>query len=201
MKPTCLNENKSRHEDHHANSILSFNNYKMRIKKVLLSFTAVLFLTAGVQAQKFAFVDSEYILDRIPSYKAALEQIDKLSEEYEAEIEAKYEEVEKLYKSFQSEKVLMTQEQQTNKEDEIIAKEKEIKDLQREYFGPEGAIFQKRQELVQPIQNEVYNAVKELALEGGYAVIFDTASGSGILYENARYNKSDEVLQKLGYTN
>ncbi len=201
MKPALLKENRSRHEANHACSVQTSDGKNWMIKKVILSLTAIFLLATGAQAQKFAFVDSEYILDRIPSYKAALEQIDKLSEEYEAEIEAKYEEVEKLYQSFQSEKVLMTQEQQTKKEDEIIAKEKEIKDMQREYFGPEGAIFQKRQELVQPIQNEVYNAVKEMALEGGYAVIFDTASGSGILYENARYNISDEVLQKLGYTN
>ena len=80
-------------------------------------------------------------------------------------------------------------------------KEKSIKDLQKKYLGPDGAIFQKREELIKPIQDDVYKAVKEIALEGGYAVIFDTASGATILYENARYNKSDEVLEKLGYKN
>ena len=171
------------------------------MKKIILSIASLLFLGLSVNAQKFAFVDTEYILDRIPSYKAAQEQINKLSEEYEAEIEAMYEEVEKLYKSYQNEKVLLTEEQKQQKEEQIIAKEKEIKALQQKYFGPEGAVFNKRQELVKPIQDEVYKAVKEIALEGGYAAIFDTATGTGILYENARYNLSDEVLEKLGYKN
>ncbi len=155
----------------------------------------------SVNAQKFAFVDTEYILDRIPSYKAAQDQIDKISSEYENELETMYSEVEKLYKSYQNEKVLLTEEQRSQKEEAIIASEKQIKELQQKYFGPEGAVFQKRQELVKPIQDEVYIVVKEIALEGGYAVIFDTSSGAGILYENARYNKSDDVLEKLGYTN
>lgn len=158
-------------------------------------------MMAGVaNAQKFAFVDTEYILDRIPSYKAALDQIDKISKEYEEELETMYNQVEEMYKSFQNEKVLMTEEQQITKENAIIEKEKEIKQLQQEYFGPEGEVFQKRQELIKPIQDEVYRVIKEISLEGGYAVIFDTASGSGIIYENPRYNRSDDVLQKLGYT-
>lgn len=171
------------------------------MKKLVISLAALLFMGLAANAQKFAFVDTEYILDRIPSYKAAQDQIDKISKEYEAEIQVMYEEVEKLYKSYQNEKVLLTEEQKQQKEDEIIKKEQEIKSLQQKYFGPEGAVFTKRQELVKPIQDEVYKVVKEIALEGGYAVIFDTASGTGILYENARYNKSDEVLEKLGYKN
>jgi outer membrane protein len=171
------------------------------MKKVVLALSLAVFFAGTAFSQKFAFVDTEYILGRIPSYKAATDQIDKLSKEYETEIEAMYTEVEKLYKNFQNEKVLMTDEQKVKKEDAIVAKEKEIKDLQRKYFGPEGSLFQKREELVKPIQDEVYKAVKELAVEGGYAVIFDTSSGATILYENARYNKSDEVLEKLGYKN
>ncbi len=169
------------------------------MKKLALTIVSAFLLFGIANAQKFAFVDTEYILDRIPSYKAANDQVDKISKEYETELETMYTDVEKLYKAFQNEKVLLTEEQKKKKEDEIIAKEKEIKENQQKYFGPEGAVFQKRQELIKPIQDEVYKAVKELALEGGYAVIFDTASGSGILYENARYNKSDDVLKKLGY--
>ena len=171
------------------------------MKKIVLPFFVLFVFASSGFSQKFAFVDTEYILDRIPSYKAAQEQIDKISKEYEQEISDKYAEVDKLYKSFQNEKVLMTEEQRNKKEDEIVNKEKSIKDLQKKYFGPDGAIFQKREELIKPIQDEVYKAVKEIALEGGYAVIFDTASGATILYENARYNKSDEVLEKLGYKN
>ncbi len=171
------------------------------MKKVFLLISLVALIAGTGFSQKFAFVDTEYILGRIPSYKAATNQIDKLSKEYETEIEGMYTEVEKLYKNFQNEKVLMTDEQKVKKEDAIVDKEKEIKDLQRKYFGPEGTVFQKREELVKPIQDEVYKAVKELAIEGGYAAIFDTSAGATILYENARYNKSDEVLEKLGYKN
>jgi outer membrane protein len=171
------------------------------MKKTVLLLMVVFLLAGTSLAQKFAFVDTEYILDRIPSYKASISQIDKLSKEYETEIETMYAEVEQMYKNFQNEKVLMTDEQKVKKEDEIIEMERKIKEQQRSYFGPEGAVFQKRQELVKPIQDEVYKAVKELALEGAYAVIFDTSSGASILYENPRYNKSDEVLEKLGYKN
>lgn len=169
------------------------------MKKIALTIMSAFLFLGMLNAQKFAFVDTEYILDRIPSYKAANDQVDKLSKEYETELEGMYQEVDKLYKSFQNEKVLLTEEQQKAKEDEIINKEKEIKNRQQKYFGPEGEVYKKRQELIKPIQDEVYKAVKEIALEGGYAVIFDTASGSGILYENARYNVSDDVLKKLGY--
>ncbi len=171
------------------------------MKKILLPFLVLFVFTSAGFAQKFAFVDTEYILGRIPSYKAAQDQIDKLSKQYEQEISDQYAEVDKLYKSFQNEKVLMTEDQRNKKEDEIVNKEKAIKDLQTKYFGPEGTIFQKREELIKPIQDDVYKAVKELALEGGYAAIFDTAAGATILYEDARYNKSDEVLEKLGYKN
>ena len=171
------------------------------MKKLALTIISAILIAFSADAQKFAFVDTEYILDRIPSYKAALEQVNKISSEYETELEGMYSEVEKLYQAYQNEKVLLTDEQKNKKEDEIIAKEKEIKDLQQKYFGPEGTVFQKRQELIKPIQDEVYLSVKEIALEGGFAVIFDTSSGAGILYENARYNKSDDVLEKLGYKN
>lgn len=168
-------------------------------KSIIIAIFSFLMTGTGF-AQKFAFVDTEYILNRIPAYKAAQEQVDKVSQDYQKEIEAKFLEVEKVYKDFQKEKVLLTEDQRTKKEEEIMAKEKEIKELQKKYFGAEGAVFQKRQELVKPIQDEIYKVVKELAIEGAYAVIFDTAAGAGILYENAKYNKSDEVLEKLGYT-
>ncbi len=168
--------------------------------KTTLITTIAFFLFANLSfAQKFAFVDTEYILDRIPAYKSALEQIDKISLEYQNEIEVLIEEIETLYRNFQNERVLLTEEQKLKKEEEIVEKEKAIKELQRKYFGAEGAVFNKRQELVKPIQDEVYKAVKEMAIEGGYAVIFDTASGAGILYENPKYNRSDDILQKMGY--
>jgi outer membrane protein len=158
------------------------------MKRLTLTIVALTVLMSVSFAQKFAFVDSEYILDRIPSYKAAMQNIDEISKGYEEEIKAMYTEVETLSKNFQTESVLMSDEQKTKKEDEIMAKVNSIKELQQKYFGPEGTVFQKRQELIKPIQDEVYNAVKELALDGGYAAIFDTSAGAGILYENVNPN-------------
>jgi outer membrane protein len=152
-------------------------------------------------AQKFAFVDSEYILSNIPSYKSAQDQLDKISADWQKEIEAKYADIDKMYKAFQSEKVLLTDEMKTKREDEIVKKEQEVKDLQKKYFGRDGMLFKKRQELVKPIQDQVYNAIKEISIEQGYAIIFDTASNTSIMYSNPKNDKSDEVLQKLGYKN
>ncbi|MDP4209018.1 MAG: OmpH family outer membrane protein [Bacteroidota bacterium] len=152
-------------------------------------------------AQKFAYVDTEYILGNIPAYKAAQEQIDKLSADWQKEVEAKYADIDKLYKNFQSEKVLLTEDMKNKREEDIVKKEQEVKDLQKKYFGRDGLLFKKRQELIKPIQDEVYNAVKQLAQEQGFAIIFDTASNQGIVYSNPKNDKSDEILQRLGYKN
>lgn len=171
------------------------------MKKICFIFiVSALFSIAGF-AQKYAFVDTEYILNNIPSYTAAQNKLDEISIEWQKEIEAKYAEIDRLYKNYQAEKVLLSEENRTKKEQEIIKKEREVKKLQNEYFSQEGALFKKREELIKPIQDEVYNAVKEIANENGYAVIFDTASGPTVLYSNPRYDISDEVLQKLGYKN
>lgn len=170
--------------------------------KKIVSLIGILFLAGGFAlAQKYAFVDTEYILNRIPSYKAAQDQIDKMAEDWQDEIETIYEDIEKMYKDYQSEKVLLTDEMKIRREEEIVNREKEVKDLQQKYFGRDGSLFQKRQELVKPIQDEIYRAVKEIAAEGNYAVIFDTASGANMLYTNPKYDKSDDVLEKLGYKN
>lgn len=170
--------------------------------KRIASILSILFLATGMGlAQKYAFVDTEYILDRIPAYKAAQDQLDKMAGDWQEEVETMYGGIEKMYKDFQAEKVLLTEEMKTKKEEEIITREKEVKDLQQKYFGRDGNLFDKRQELIKPIQDEVYRAVKEIASEGNYAVIFDTASGANMLYTNPKYDKSDEVLEKLGYKN
>jgi len=171
------------------------------MKKYIL-FGLIAFLAVGTgMAQKYAFVDTEYILNNIPSYKAAQDQLNQLSVNWEKEVKAKFDEVEKLYKAYQNDAVLLTREMKKKRENEIVNKEKAAKDLQNKYFGPEGSLFQKRQELVKPIQDEIYNAVKELAVEGNYAVIFDTAGSVSMLYTNPRYDLSDDVLEKLGYKN
>jgi outer membrane protein len=157
--------------------------------------------TTFLMAQKFAYVDSEYILNNIPSYKSAQDQLDKLSNDWQKEVETKYADIDKLYKNYQSEKVLLTEDMKKKREDEIVSKEQEVKDLQKKYFGKDGMLFKKRQELVKPIQDQIANAVKELAVEQGFAIVFDTASNPGILYNNPKNDKSDEILQRLGYKN
>jgi outer membrane protein len=169
-------------------------------KAVILLALFVLTSTMSI-AQKFAFVDSEYIRKNIPAFNTAQEQLDKLSKQWEKEVSDGYAVVEQMYKSYQNESVLLSQEMKTKREEAIIAKEKEMKDLQNKYFGMEGDLFKKREELVKPIQDEILKAIKEIAVEGSYAAIFDTASGENILFANPKFDISDQVLEKLGYKN
>ncbi len=158
-------------------------------------------LGMGSYAQKFAYIDTEYILNNIPAYKQAQDQLDKLSEGWQREVENMYAEIDKMYRDYQAEKVLLTEEMKKKREEEIMNKEKAAKELQKKYFGQDGALFKKRDELIKPIQDEIYKAVKELATEGGYAIIFDSSAGASILYTDPKLDKSDAVLQKLGYKN
>lgn len=170
--------------------------------KRMIIYSAVLLLgLSSAAAQKYAFVDTEYILDRIPSYTAAQNKLDQMSEEWQKEVETLFAEVEQMYKDFQSERILLTEEMRDKREEEIVARETEAKDLQRKYFGRDGLMYEKRKELIKPIQDEVYKAVKEIAIEGNFAVIFDTSSGANMLYTNPKYDMSDDVLEKLGYKN
>ncbi|GAP70942.1 periplasmic chaperone for outer membrane proteins Skp [Bacteroidales bacterium 6E] len=169
-------------------------------KLILLIGFAVVFST-GAFAQKFAFIDSDYILENIPAFNAAQEQLDQLSQQYQKELESMYAEIEKMYQDFQAESVLLSEDMKRKREDVIISREKEYKDLQRKYFGPNGDLFKRRQTLVQPIQDDIFNAVQEIANEGSYAVIFDKAGGTTMLFTNPRFDLSDQVLQKLGYKN
>jgi outer membrane protein len=157
--------------------------------------------TAMAVAQKYAFVDSEYIRKNIPAFTTAQEQLDKLSQQWEKEIADGYAVVEQMYKSYQNEVPLLSQDMKIKREEAITTKEKEMKELQNKYFGMEGELFKKRQELVKPIQDEILKAIKDIAVEGSYAVIFDTASGGNILFANPKFDISDQVLEKLGYKN
>jgi outer membrane protein len=171
------------------------------MKKLFIISGILLFLAATTFAQKFAYVDTEYILENIPSYKAAQEQLDQLSAQYQKELESMHAEVEQMYKDFQSESVLLSDEMKKKREDVIITKEKEYKDLQRKYFGREGDLFKKRQGLVKPIQDDVFNAIQAIATEGSYAVIFDKSNGITLIYANPKFDLSDQILAKLGYKN
>jgi len=165
-------------------------------------FTALVFFAATValQAQRFAYVNTDYILNNIPEYKEAQESIDKLSDEWKAEVEKKQKEVDEIYRVFQNEQYLLTEEQKKAKIQEIESKEKAIKDYQRTKFGYEGELFKKRQELIKPIQDKVYEAIEKFAVERGYDFVFDKASSTTILYANSENDKSEDILKKLGYT-
>ena len=169
------------------------------MKKLILLTGFIAFTAFGAFAQKYAYVDTDYILSNIPEYKSAQQQVDNLSVQWQKEIEAKYSEIDKLYKAFQAEQILLTDDMKKKRETEIITKEKEAKELQKSKFGVDGELFKKRQELVKPIQDKVYNAIKDLATKSTYAVVFDKASGTTMLYTNPKYDKSDLILSNMGY--
>lgn len=159
----------------------------------------MMMLSGTTFAQKYAFVNTQYILENIPDYKTAQQTLDNLSIQWQKEIEDKYAIIDKLYKAYQAEQVLLTEEMKKRRQDEITQKEKDVKDLQKQRFGYEGDLFKKKQELVKPIQDKIYNAVKKLATDQGYAVIFDKSGDLTMLYTNPKYDKSDDILSALGF--
>lgn len=172
------------------------------MKKVI--FISLLFIAAlssnSLLAQKFAYVNTEYILDNIPEYKEAQKQLDAISVQWQKEIEARYTKIDELYKSYQAEQILLTEDMKKKREQAIVDKEREVKDLQKQRFGQGGDLFKKRQELVKPLQEKIYNEIKKLAEAGSFAFIFDKSSESVImLYANHKYDKSDDILNALGY--
>jgi outer membrane protein len=169
------------------------------MKKIILTITALVSFVYFSNAQKFAFIDTEYIMENIPAYTAAQDQLDQLSSQYQKELESMHAEVEQMYSDFQAESVLLSEDMKRKREDVIISKEKDYKTLQRKYFGPSGDLFKKRQGLVKPIQDDIFNAVQEISNEGSYAVIFDKAGGTTLFFTNPKFDLSDQVLQKLGY--
>ena len=169
------------------------------MKKVILAALVVLTTASVSFAQKMGYVDTDYILGKIPEYKAAQTEIDKTSVDWQREIEAKYGEIDKLYKIYQAESVLLTDDMRKKRENEIINKEKEVKELQKARFGVDGELFKKRMELVKPIQDKVYSAVKQVAEKAGLAFIFDKAGQVALLYSNSKYDKSEDVITFMGY--
>ena len=163
---------------------------------MLLCMGAVL----GAGAQKFALIDMEYVLRNVPSYEMANEQLNQVSLRWEKEVTELGKEAETMYKNYQSERVFLTDDQKKKREEAIVAKEKEVTDLKYKYFGPEGELYKKRQSLMNPIQEEVYNAVKKVAEEKGYQAIFDRASSQSIVFASPRIDVSNDVLAKLGYS-
>lgn len=168
------------------------------MKKTFATLALILTLTVLGTAQKFGYVDSKYILSHMPEYQEAQKQINKLSDTWQKEIEAKYETIEKLEKAYQAEKILLTEDMRKKREEEIEAKKKEAKDLQKAKFGVDGELFQKREELIKPIQDQIYQAIQEVASQSALMVVFDKANHSNILYSNPKHDISDKVLKKMG---
>ena len=168
------------------------------MKKTVLLLAVILLVACNAKAQKFAYVDTQYILDNIPEFAEAQSQLDEISSQWQKEIEAKLAEVDKMYKDYQTQAVLLPDDMKKKKEQEIVDKEKEAKNLQRTRFGKDGDLFKKRQELVKPIQEKVYNAIQEISTNNNYAVVFDKGSSLTMMYANPKYDISDEVLDNLG---
>jgi outer membrane protein len=171
------------------------------MKKNLLMTALLCFVCLVTNAQKFALIDMEYILKNIPAYERANEQLNQISKKWQGEVEAVALEAQTLYKNYQSEAVFLSEEQKIKKEEEIVAKEKEAQELKRKYFGPEGELYKKRESLMAPIQDEIYNAIKEISDAKGFSVVVDRASATSVIYASPKIDISNEVLIKLGYAN
>ncbi len=170
------------------------------MKKTIL----IALLTLGAMlpsaAQKFALVDMEYILKNIPAYERANEQLNQTSKKWQAEVEALNQQAQTLYKNYQNEVVFLSAEQKKAREEDILKKEKEASDLKKKYFAPEGELYKKRESLIGPIQDEIYNAVKAIAEQKGYQLVLDRASDNGIVFASPTADISNDVLGKLGYS-
>lgn len=168
---------------------------------IALSFIICHLSFSPVKAQKFALVDMDYIFKSIPAYERANEQLSQVSKKWQAEVDALMTEAQTMYKNYQNEVVFLSKEQKQAKQDAIMEKEKSAADLKKKYFGPEGELFKKRTALMNPIQEEVYNAIKDVADLRGYQLVLDRASDTGIIFGSPKIDISDEVLRKLGYAN
>src|SRR5574344_1452503 len=171
------------------------------MKRKIFLMIAFMLTVFSASAQKFALVDMEYILKNVPAYERANEQLNQVSKKWQAEVDALSTEAKTMYKNYQNEVVFLSQEQKTKRQDAIMTKEKDAADLKKKYFGPEGELFKKRESLMTPIQDEIYNAVKDIADTKGYSLILDRASDSGIIFASPKVDISNEVLSKLGYSN
>lgn len=169
--------------------------------KKILTICLLVMMAATAHAQKFALMDMEYILKNIPAYERANEQLNQVSKKWQAEVEALNTQAATMYKNYQNEVVFLSKEQKAAKQEEIMKKEKEAADLKKKYFGPEGELFKKRESLMSPIQEEIYNVVKEISEARGYSLVLDRASDNGIIFGSPKIDISNEVLQKLGYSN
>ena len=171
------------------------------MRKSVLTIMLLFAISVAASAQKFALIDTEYILKNIPAYQTANEQLQQATKKYQAEVEALAKEAQKRFQDYQAKSSTLSAAQKTKIEDEIVEKEKVAAELKRNYFGPEGELAKMRDKLISPIQDEIYEAVKAISEQQGYALVVDRASAAGIIFANPRIDISDEVLRKLGYSN
>ena len=177
-----------------------FSRSILSIARMLMLIVLFVFMPKAASAQKFALVDMDYILKNVPAYERANEQLNQVSKKWQAEVEALNTEAGTMYKNYQNEVVFLSQEQKKAKQEEIMKKEKEASDLKKKYFGPEGELYKKRESPHRPIQEEIYNAVKEISELRGYSLVLDRASDSGIIFGSPKIDISNEVLEKLSYS-
>jgi outer membrane protein len=170
------------------------------MKKILL-LTCLFGLGITGFSQKYAIIDTRYILDKMPDYKTAQQQLDDIAANWQKDIDTRQTELDNMYKSYEAEQVMLSDDLKKKREDQLFNKEKDLRDLQRKRFGFEGDLFKKRQELVKPIQDKVYNAVQKMAVQRGYDFVLDKSEGITIIFADPKLDKSEDVLKELGVRN
>jgi outer membrane protein len=168
------------------------------MKKILILAVFVLAFAEISQAQRYAIIDTKYILDKIPDYKDAQKKLDQLSEQWQREIDSRQSELDQMYRNFDAELVMLSDDLKRKRQDELFNKEKDLRDLQKKRFGFEGDLFKKRQELIKPIQDKVYNAIQKLAVARQYDFILDKSEGITVIFADPKLDKSDDILKELG---
>ena len=168
------------------------------MKRILLVICSIFIFVTGSLAQRYAVVDTKYILDKMPDYKEAQKKLDDFSVQWQKEIDTKQTELDRMYKNFEAEQVLLSDELKKKREDELFVRERELRDLQRKRFGFEGDLFKRRQDLVKPIQDKVYNAIQKIAVNRQYDFILDKSEGITIIFADPKLDRSEDVLRELG---
>lgn len=168
------------------------------MKKIIVVFVLLLVVAVNADAQRYCVIDSKYILDKLVDYKDAQARLDQMSKSWQTEIDGKMQEVDRMYKAYQAERAILSDDMRKKREDEIVQKEKAAKDLQKQRFGYEGDLFKERQKLVKPIQDKVFNAVQKMAMTKGFDMVLDKAGGVTLFYADPKLDKNDEVLKLLG---
>ncbi len=171
------------------------------MRKTILALAVILFTSLATQAQKYCIVDSKYILENLSEYKDAQKRLDEISAQWQKEIDLKFAEVDRLYKGYQAEQVMLSEDMKQRRQNDIVEKEKQAKELQKKRFGMEGDLYKKRQELVKPVQDKVYNAIQKLAASKSYDLILDKSAGITVFYSAPALDKSADVLKDLGVVN